>query len=98
MRQNKLPKTPLQEIVGFDVAEEIYDQLPLSSQTILDLKMSGFSTQQIADCIGIPYTTVYDNLVRSRFYLAKLKLTLEIRQYYKETHTIVAEGYNNDET
>lgn len=96
MRTTKLPPTPLQQVVGFDVAEEIYDNLPLSSQVIIDLRMAGFTLQDIAKCLGLPYTTVYDNLTRSRFHLAKLKLTLEVRQFYKETHRIVAEDYNID--
>lgn len=58
--------------------------------------MEGFTLHEIADCIGLPYTTVYDNLTRSRFHLAKLKLTLETRQFYKETHPIVSESYNTD--
>lgn len=89
MNPTRLPMTPLQRIVGFEVAEEIYDKLPLTSQVVLDLRMEGYTMQEIADTIGIPYTTVYDNFVRARFHLAKLKLTLETRQYYKETHPIV---------
>lgn len=99
MRPTKLPLTPLQKVVGFDVAEEIYDSLPFTSQIILDLKMEECTTQEIADVLGLPYTTVYDTFVRARHYLAqsKLRTILETRLYYKENHPIVAERYGDDQ-
>jgi predicted DNA-binding protein YlxM (UPF0122 family) len=94
MRKTNLPPTPLQKILGFDVAEEIYDQLPLICQIVLDLRIDGYTMQEIADMLGMPRITVYDQFVKSRYFLAKLKMTLEVRQFYKETHPIVAESYN----
>lgn len=98
MRATKLPQTPLQRVVGFDVAEEIYDDLPFVSQIILDLRMEGYVMQDIADTLGLPYTTVYDTFMRARHYLAnsKLKLILETRQYYKENHPIVLDRYEDE--
>lgn len=96
MRQTNLPRTPLQKIVGFNISEEIYDQLPLVSQTIIDLKIEGYTYHEIADVLDLPYTTVYDMFMRSRYHLAKLKLVLETRQYYKETHTLVPESHGDN--
>lgn len=96
MRQTKLPPTPLQKIVGFPVAEEIYDELPLSAQIVIDLRIEGYSMQQIADVLEMPRITIYDQFVRSRHHMAKLKLTLETRQHYKETHYLVSEQNNGE--
>jgi len=86
--------TPLQKLLGFDVAEEMYDQLPLTVQLILDLKIEGYNDSDIARALGMPRVTVIDMFRRSRHTLlrSKLKLILETRVYYRETHTTVLDG------
>jgi DNA-directed RNA polymerase specialized sigma24 family protein len=93
MRETELDRTPLQRIVGFRIAEETYDQLPFTAQIILDLKIEGYTTQEIADVLDMPYTTVYDTFIRARHSLAKskFKFILETRAYYRDTHRIVVE-------
>lgn len=89
----KLVPTPLQKILGFEVAEEIYDLLPIKAQLILDLKIEGYSTRQIAAALGMRQTTVQDTFMKSRHILlrSKLHLILESRQFYRETHATVME-------
>lgn len=88
MKKNQLEMTPLQRIVGFDVAEEIYDNLPIFAQYILDLKIEGWTEQDIALALGCAQSTVNDTFRRARHYLltSKLKLILETRVHYRETH------------
>jgi len=91
---SSLSMTPLQKLLGFDVAEEMYDQLPLTVQLILDLKIEGYNDSDIARALGMPRVTVIDMFRRSRHTLlrSKLKLILETRVYYRETHTTVLDG------
>lgn len=91
MRASRLPRTPLQQVLGFDVAEEIYDLLPMTSQIIIDLKIMGYTNHDIAECLGLPYTTVYDEFKRAQITLAtsKLKQILDNRLHYRENHPIV---------
>lgn len=92
MKTVNLPKTPLQRVVGFDVAEEIYDQLPLIPQLILDLKIEGWNDTDISRALGMPRVTLIDTFRRSRYALAKLKMVLEVRIHYRETHTSVMDN------
>jgi len=89
MKNDKLEMTPLQKVVGFEVAEETYDQLPFMAQLILDLKIVGWKDSDIARCLNMPRTTVVDTFTRTRYALAnsKLKMILETRVYYRETHS-----------
>lgn len=84
-------KTPLQRILGFRGAEETYDQLPFIDQLILDLKMEDLTFHQISAILDMPYTTIYDRFIKIRHHMAlsKLRLVLETRIYYKESHPIV---------
>lgn len=101
--KTNLPMTPLQRIVGFDVAEETYDGLPFLTQIILDLKIEGYNDSDIARVLGMPRVTVIDTFRRARSFLAnsKMKLVLETRVYYRETHASVMdngaefEGYSS---
>lgn len=85
--------TPLQRTVGFDVAEELYDMLPIKAQLILDLKIEGYNDGEIAMALEIPRTTVIYIFRKARYSLlsSKLKLILDTRLYYKETHISVME-------
>lgn len=93
-------KSPLQRIVGFEVAEEIYDKLTLLEQIILDLKIVGWTESDIAICLGISQSWVNIVMHKARFKLADTKLyhILKMRQLYKETATIVTtiESYEEE--
>ena len=91
MRTTKLPKTPLQRLVGFEVAEETYDMLPFTAQIILDLKIEGWNDSDIARALGIPRVTCIDTFRRARYFLANsnIKRILETRVFYRETHSSV---------
>lgn len=93
MRATKLPPTPLQRVIGFKVAEEIYDELPLSYQLIIDLRIDGCTFHEIAFALDMPYSTVYESFIKSRIYLAKMKLELENRIAYKEDHPVINDTY-----
>lgn len=96
--KTKLPMTPLQRVVGFDVAEETYDLLPLTAQIILDLKIEGYNDSDIARVLGIPRVTAIDMFRRARSLLAesKMKMVLESRVYYRETHYSVVDDIRED--
>lgn len=96
--KTNLPMTPLQKVVGFEVAEEVYDGLPLTAQLILDMKIEGWNDSDIARTLDMPRVTMIDTFRRARYYLAnsKLKLILDTRIYYKETHTSVIDDPRED--
>lgn len=89
----RLSITPLQRVLGFDVAEEIYDELPFMAQIIIDLKIEGYTDSDIARCLNMPRTTVVDTFRRARNSVAmqKMKLVLETRVHYMETHRSIAD-------
>lgn len=45
--------TPLQELFGFQVAEQIYDSLDFRDQIIVDLKLAGWSQEDIGELLGL---------------------------------------------
>lgn len=79
--------TPLQQILGFEAAEETYDLLDFREQLIVDLRIAGWSQHEIGEVLGLSQGWVSIIFKRIRFKLAEsnLRQTLEIRQYYKET-------------
>ena len=93
MNKDILPKTPLQKVVGFEVAEELYDMLPLFAQYILDMKIEGYSEPEIALALGIAQSTVSETFKKARYVLlkSKLHLILESRAMYRETTRSVKE-------
>lgn len=93
MTKRVIVRTPLQRIVGFEVAEELYDQLELLEQIILDLKIEGWVETDIAQALNISQPWVNILMHRARFKLAdsKLREILELRAHYKETHYSVLE-------
>jgi predicted XRE-type DNA-binding protein len=88
---NPSAATPLQLILGFDAAEELYDALDLREQLIIDLKIAGWSQHEIGEALGLSQGWVSILFRRSRFKLANSKLlhTLEIRQHFKDTSPIL---------
>jgi DNA-directed RNA polymerase specialized sigma24 family protein len=87
----KLEQTPLQKILGFELAEEIYDLLPLRAQVIIDLKIEGYTEQEIAQALDVAQSTISDTLKKARHVLvkSKLHLILESRQHYKDINPLV---------
>jgi len=75
------PMMPLEQAVGFKVAEETYDLLPLKHQLVLDLIIAGWNQSQIARCLGVSQSTISLTHKRIRYTLAnsKLRLMLESR-------------------
>ena len=98
-KEVKLANTPLQRILGFEVAEEIYDLLPLHAQVILDLKIEGYHEQDIGEAMGISQQYVSKIFRQSRAALlkSKLHLILEARQHYRETNPIVMDNNYQEE-
>ena len=90
----RLEPTPLQKVLGFEVAEEIYDMLPLRAQLIIDLKIEGYTTREIAQALDIGQMTVQDTFIKARHSLlrSKMHLILESRVHYRETHEQVLES------
>ncbi len=76
-----LPVTPLQQVVGFPVSEEIYDRLEIRDQLILDLLMAGWNQTQIGRVLTISQSTVSIRQKGIRYALAntRLKMILEMR-------------------
>lgn len=85
------PSTPLQTILGFDAAEEVYDTLDLREQLIIDLKIAGWSQHEIGECLGLSQGWVSILFRRARYTLANSKLiqTIEVRQHFKEISPII---------
>lgn len=85
--------TPLQKVLGFDAAEETYDLLDFREQLIVDLRIAGWSQQEIGDVLGLSQGWISIIFRRIRFKLAdsNLRQTLEIRQHYREVHYSVPE-------
>jgi len=80
--------TPLQRVLGFEVAEEIYDTLDMREQLIIDLKIAGWSQHDIGEALGLSQGWVSILFRRTRYNLANSKLlqSIEIRQHMRE-HT-----------
>ena len=78
--------TPLERVVGFNVAEETYDLLSFREQLILDMLCAGFTHAQIGDVFDVSQPSISSSVRRLRFKLAdgKLQMVLEARQLYKE--------------
>lgn len=45
--------SPLRKLFGFEVAEEVYDTMDIRQQTMLDLKIAGWSQEDIGELYGI---------------------------------------------
>ncbi|HWZ65619.1 MAG TPA: hypothetical protein VNX65_02355 [Patescibacteria group bacterium] len=81
-------KTPLERIVGDEVAEDAYDRLSLNEQVIVDLVITGWTQNAIADVLRMSQPGIARSIRRISIKLAesKLKRVLEARQYYRETN------------
>lgn len=82
----QINKTPLERILGSDVAEEAYDRLTMTEQIIVDLVVEGWHQKDIADVLSISQPTVSVSIRRISYKLAdsKLKKMLEVRQQYRD--------------
>jgi len=83
--------TPLQKVLGFDAAEETYDQLDFREQIIIDLRIAGWSQEEIGCALGLSQGWISIIFRQIRFKLAEgnLHKTLELRQFYRENHPLV---------
>lgn len=93
-------KTPLEKVVGFEVAEELYDLLDINEQLILDLKIMGVTEHDIGEILGVSQSTVnvLHRQIRVKLADSKLRLILETRQYFRESNPIVSgKGDNYEE-
>lgn len=78
--------TPLEQVVGFQVAEATYDLLTIREQIIVDLLCAGYTHADIGKVFGVSQPSISSSVRRLRFKLAdsKLQLVLEARQAFKE--------------
>lgn len=79
--------TPLQSVVGFNAAEEIYDELDFRDQLILDLMMCGWPQQAVAKLFGMSQGTLSVTFKGIRLKLANTTLMMKIqaRQELKDS-------------
>lgn len=78
--------TPLEKVVGFNVAEETYDLLSFREQLILDLLCAGFTHAEIGNIFDVSQPSISSSVRRLRFKMAdsKLKMVLDARVLYRE--------------
>lgn len=78
--------TPLEKVVGFNVAEETYDLLNFREQLILDMLCAGFTHAEIGNVFDVSQPSISSSVRRLRFKLAdsKLKMVLDARMVYRE--------------
>lgn len=78
--------TPLEKVVGFNVAEETYDLLSFREQLILDMLCAGFTHAEIGNVFDVSQPSISSSVRRLRFKLAdsKLKMVLDARMVYRE--------------
>ena len=78
--------TPLEAVVGFQVAEETYDMLTMREQIIVDLLCAGFTHAEIGSVFNVSQPSISSSVRRLRYKLAdgKLQLVLEARQGLRE--------------
>lgn len=88
-------RTPLEAVLGFAAAEETYDLLDFREQLIIDLRIAGWSQNDIGIALGLSQGWVSIIFQRIRVKLAEstLRQTLEIRQHYRETTPQVRHDY-----
>jgi DNA-binding NarL/FixJ family response regulator len=77
--------SPLAILVGFEVANELYDLLSLREQIVLDLLIENCSQSEIARVLGLGKTSISVTVQSIRIKLAKSKLhdLLETRATYR---------------
>jgi DNA-binding NarL/FixJ family response regulator len=89
--QNDMFKTitPLEQAVGFLVAEETYDLLTLREQLIVDLLCAGWTHAEIGSVFDVSQPSISSSVRRLRFKLAdgKLRLILEARMALRDGST-----------
>lgn len=78
-------QSPLEKVVGFDIAESTYDLLTFREQLVIDLLICGFSQSDIAKIFEVSQPSISSSVRRIRMKLAdgKLHLILEARMDFK---------------
>jgi DNA-binding NarL/FixJ family response regulator len=78
--------TPLQMVLGFECAEEIYDMLEIREQIILDLLIAGMTQEEIGDVLDLSqgWVSVIIHRVRYKLATSKLRTILEMRIEIRE--------------
>jgi len=89
----------MQRILGFEAAEETYDLLDFMEQLIIDLRIEGWTQEDIGEALGFSQGWISIIFKRIRYKLAEsnLKRTLEMRQHYREITPQVSESNGQDE-
>lgn len=77
--------SPLERLIGFQFSEDIYDQLDLTEQIILDLLIEGWQQNEIADLLCVHKSWINRKLHGIRAYLGdtELKRHLQLRMEMK---------------
>ena len=78
-----LPMTPIQRVLGFEAAEELYDTMPMREQLIVDLLMAGWNQTQIAQALDVSQSTISVSHKRIRYHLANSKLRVILESRYE---------------
>lgn len=79
--------TALQELVGFTVAEEMYDQLTAREQIILDMLVMGYTHTEIGLVFDLKQNTLstITRVIRTKLAAAKL-FNDEVNELYGGNH------------
>ena len=85
--------TPLQEILGVEPSEEVYDLLDIRDQIILDLVIAGWTQQDIAEvlCLSQSYIAILLKQIRYKLVDSTLQEIIDIRQQFREENANVAQ-------
>jgi DNA-binding NarL/FixJ family response regulator len=80
-----MPLTPIQRSIGFRVAEDVLEDLPLGDYIVLECLGLGWQQQEIAELLGVDPSSVSIRLKQLRVLLADSQLhkMLLVRQYVK---------------
>lgn len=86
VRDKFIPMTPLERLIGFQFAEDIYDHLDLPDQIMLDLILEGWQQNDIAELFNVNKSWITKRLQRIRPYIAGTELTriLQLRAEMKD--------------
>lgn len=77
--------TPLEQVVGFKVAEETYDLLNFREQLIVDLLCAGLNQAQIGQIFEVSQPSISASVrrIRVKLALSRFKVILDAREYYR---------------
>lgn len=74
IRDKRIPMSPLERIMGFRFSEDLYDQLDITDQIILDMMIEGWQQKDIADLLCVHKSWITIRLHRMRAELANSEL------------------------